>query len=45
MPDSLLYIAPIEWIERGFWERYFDKNAREQEVFERNYRKIVAEEL
>jgi hypothetical protein len=44
LPDSLLYFAPFEWIERGFWERYFDKNELEQRVFERNYREIVEED-
>ena len=44
LPDSLLYFAPVEWMESGFWERYFDKHEREQEIFERNYRKIVAED-
>lgn len=44
LPDSLLYFAPLEWMERGFWERYFDRNELEQRVFERNYREIIAED-
>jgi len=43
-PKSLLYLAPSEWKEPGYWEQYFDKNERAQNTFERIYKEIVAEE-
>ena len=42
--DGSLKLAPNMWMDRGFWERYFDGSTRERQIFEDTYKAILTEE-
>ncbi len=40
---GLLSMRPAAWLERGFWERYFDDDAAAIAAYERELAVILAE--
>jgi len=43
-PGGSLQLAPPRWLERGFWERYFDNETDAVAVFEEDRRRILGEQ-
>ncbi|WP_132156336.1 hypothetical protein [Kribbella antiqua] len=41
--EGFLSIGPQNWLEDGFWERYFDDDARAVNLFERELSTTLAE--
>jgi hypothetical protein len=41
-PKDTIQFAPEPWTERGFWERYYDKDPAAVRIFDGESRKILA---